>query len=205
MKALYREYHKTDYQQCEKLVNQAWSFDEIFKPKSLSNLAKFLYTKGSVVGSNYKRVVEVNSKVVGFIFGLNKHYKKPKKDILFSLEILFKLLFVRTVSPNKKSLLDAISTHEKNKSQIVDNDRSEIILFVIDKKYQGKGYGEKLWRTFRDFCHNSNVTSIIVETNRLGASTFYEKIGFNHLKDFDSPLHEFATKGGQACIYEFKY
>jgi len=205
LKEVYREYKKTDYQQCEALVNKAWSFDEIFKPKSLSNLAKLLYTKGSIAGSNYKRVLEVDGKVVGFIFGLNENYKKPTKDILFHLEILFKLLFVRSISPDKKSLLNAISTHEKNKSQIIDKGKSEIVLFVIDKKHRGKGYGKKLWLGFKDFCAISDVTSIVVETNKLGASTFYEKLGFNHLEDFDSPLHEFVTKGGQACIYKFTF
>ncbi|MEA3370170.1 MAG: GNAT family N-acetyltransferase [Campylobacterota bacterium] len=204
MKEVYREYQKTDYQQCEALVNQAWSFDETFKPKALSKLANLLYTEGSEVGSNYKRVVEAEGKVVGFIFGFNTNYKKPKKDIFFSLLILFKLLFVKSTSPDKKSLLDAISTHEKNRSQIVNNDKSEIVLFVVDEKYQGKGYGKNLWMGFREFCHNSNVTSVVVETNSFGASAFYEKIGFHHLKDFDSPLHEFVTKGGQACIYEFR-
>ncbi|MEN8194195.1 MAG: GNAT family N-acetyltransferase [Bacteroidota bacterium] len=205
MKELYREYKNTDYQQCEELVNSAWSFDEIFKPKALSSLAKLIYTKGSIVGSNYKSVVEIDGEVVGLIFGLNENFKKPRKDILFNLQILFNLIFVKSITPDKKTLLNAMSTHEKNKSQIVDNNRSEIVLFVIDKKHQGKGYGKKLWLGFRDFCIKSHVTSIVVETNKLEASTFYEQIGFNHLEDFDSPLHEFATKDGQACIYVFQY
>lgn len=204
MKARYRGYKDTDYKRCEALVNHAWSFDSVFKPQALSNLAKLLYTKGSVVSSNYKSVVEVDDKVVGFIFGLNENYKKPRKDIFFSLQILFKLLFVKSISPDKKSLLNAMATHEKNKSHVVESLRSEVVLFVVDAQHQGKGYGKKLWQGFRDFCTSSGVTSIVVETNKLGASTFYEKIGFRHLKDFDSPLHEFATPGGQACIYTWR-
>lgn len=45
--------------------------------------------------------------------------------------------------------------------------------------------------------------SIIVETNIFGASSFYEQLGFRYLGNFDSPIHEFATKGGQACMYEY--
>ena len=52
-------------------------------------------------------------------------------------------------------------------------------------------------------CVESGVKSVVVETNKLGASSFYEQIGFIHLANFNSPLHEFATKGGQACIYEY--
>jgi len=205
IKELYREYKNTDYKQCEKLVAKAWSFDIVFNPKSLSSFAKLLYTKGSITSSNYRRVVEMDGEIVGFIFGLNENVKKPKKDIFFILQILWKLLFVRYIKPDKKSLFEAISTHEKNKNQIVRNEQSEIILFVIDEKYQNKGYGRNLWIGFRNFCIESNVASIVVETNKLGASAFYEKIGFTHLENFVSPLHEFITKGGQACIYEFKY
>jgi len=203
MKALYRDYQKGDYLECEEMVNGAWSFDTIFKPKSLSTLAKLLYTQGSIVNSNYKRVVEVDGKVVGFIFGRNQNAKPAKRDILFHLKIVFELLFVKSISPDKKTLLQAIATHEKNKSKILNHQESEIVLFVIDENSQGKGYGTKLWQGFRDFCKHSNVTSIAVETNKLGASRFYEKVGFTHLNDFDSPLHEFTTKGGQACLYRF--
>ncbi len=35
------------------------------------------------------------------------------------------------------------------------------------------------------------------------ASGFYKQLGFKHVVDFDSPLHNLATPGGQACIYEY--
>jgi len=90
MKELYREYQNTDYQRCEELVNKAWFFDEIFKPESFSNLTKLVYTKGSIVNSNFKQVVEIDDEVVGFIFGLNENFKQPKNNILFNFYKLFK-------------------------------------------------------------------------------------------------------------------
>ena len=77
------------------------------------------------------------------------------------------------------------------------------MLFVVGSEYQGQGFGKRLWHRFRTICEESGVSSIIVETNKLGASRFYELLGFSHLGDFDSPLHEYATRGGQACIYEY--
>ncbi len=204
MEQIYREYRASDYSQCEQLVNQAWKFDKIFFPNALSDLAKQIYTKGSVLNSNYKRVIEEDGKVVGFIFGLNQYSTKPRKNILFGLRILWKLIFIKTAKSNKKSLISALETHEKNRSHLVSRDRSEIVLFVIDQNYRGQGIGTKLWNGFKNHCVESGVSSIIVESNKLGASGFYEKIGFKHLANFESPLHEFATKNGQACIYEYK-
>jgi ribosomal protein S18 acetylase RimI-like enzyme len=77
------------------------------------------------------------------------------------------------------------------------------VLFVIAKPYQGRGIGATLWSDFRSHCEADGVEAVIVESNKLGASSFYEKLGFKLVADFDSPLHELATKGGQAQMYEF--
>lgn len=204
MDEMFREYKDSDYMQCEELVNQAWKFDHIFSPKALSDIAKLIYTKGSVLSSNYKMVAEVNGKVKGFIFGLHENVNKPRKSILFGLGLLWQLIWIKGKKPDKNDLLNALKVHENNLTEIVSRGRSEITLFVVSKEFQGKGIGKKLWSGFKDICIGSGVKSIIVETNNLGASSFYEKIGFRHLADFDSPLHEFATKSGQACVFEYK-
>jgi len=206
IKAILRDYRDSDYESCEVLVNDAWKFDSNFKPQELSDVAKCMYTKGSVMGSNCRKVIEMNGKVVGFIFGLNEMSYKPKKSILFGLSILRRILWIKGMSfKEKRLLLKAINTHEINRSKIVDRGTSEVVLFVVDPDYQGVGNGKRLLYEFTTQCKKSGVKSIIVETNKLGASSFYEKVGFKHLGDFDSPLHEYATKGGQACMYEYRF
>jgi len=204
MQKVLRDYKDSDYKQCEDLVNQAWGFDGVFAPAALSDLAKSMYTKGSLLASNYKKVIEVDGKVAGFIFGFNELSVKPGLNILYRISTLWKLIRVKSQKPeNKNDLISAIKDHENNRNRIVKRGRSEIVLFVVAKEFQGKGYGKRLWAGFLEQCKKSGVNSIIVETNKFGASSFYERLGFKHLGDFDSPLHEFATEGGQACIYEF--
>jgi len=206
IKALLRDYKDSDYESCEALVNDAWKFDSNFKPQELSDVAKCMYTKGSVMGSNFRKVAEMNGKVVGFIFGLNEMSSKPKKGILFGLSILRRLLWIKKMSfKDKKQLFKAINTHEINRSKVVDRGTSEIVLFVVDPDYQSVGNGKRLLYEFTTQCKKSGVKSIIVETNKLGASSFYERVGFKHIGDFDSPLHEYATKGSQACMYEYTF
>ncbi len=206
MEELFRTYREEDYSQCEALVNQAWGFDTIFYPKTLSDLAKHMYTQGSVLGSNYRMVVEIDGKVVGFIFGLCGYLKTPAKSILFGFSFLWKLMWLTNVRTGmKKKLVNAMSVHEKNRAVLVDKGRSEIVLFIVSEEHQGKGIGTRLCTGFKERCGEEGVDSIVVETNTLGASTFYEKLGFKHMGNFDSPLHEFATKGGQPCMYEYVY
>lgn len=197
MNEIFRKYKESDYSQCEELVNKAWGFDHIFAPRALSDIAKCIYTKGSVLGSNYRMVVEVDGKIAGFIFGLNEYGRKPGKNILFGLSILLRLIWVKSEKPEeKKELLSAIKVHEQNRTNITGRGKSEIVLFVVSKEYQGQGFGKRLWSGFKAKCEDSGVSSIIVETNKLEASSFYELLGFSHLGDFNSPLHEFATRGG---------
>ncbi|MGD8846106.1 MAG: GNAT family N-acetyltransferase [Desulfobacteraceae bacterium] len=206
MKKFFREYRKEDYEQCEELVNQAWGFEKIFAPKALSDLAKRIYTGGSVVNSNYKIVAEVNGTVAGFIFGFNEYAKKPGKKIIFGLSILWQFIWVKSEKPkDKKELTNAINLHQKNRDKLVGRGRSEIVLFVVGEMFQRQGIGKELWAGFKEKCIEHGVSSIIVETNKLEASSFYERLGFKHMGNFDSPLHEFATKGGQACVYEYVF
>ena len=200
-----REYRDSDYPICESLVSNAWQFDENFKPKGLADIARCMYTKGSVINANYHTVVEFDNKVIGLLFGLNENTTPPKKSLLFGISILLRILFLfGTPYKEKTRLLKAITTHVENRIKIAKPGRSEIVLFVIDPKHQGKGCGKKMFSKFLSHCEQSGVESIIVETNTLGASSFYENIGFKLMGKFDSPLHEYATKDGQAVMYEYK-
>ena len=198
-----RKYRKSDYSSCEELVNLAWRFDKIFASEKLFVLAKELYTRGSFFTSNYHMVAEINGKVVGFIFGFNINNKKPKGGLLLGLKATFKLYFGSTNKEERNILIETATVHGKNRASVDSRNVNEIVLFVIDEAYRGLGIGSKLWDSFKGHCDNSNSEIIRVETNRLGASGFYERIGFKFYANFNSPLHELATKGGQACIYEY--
>lgn len=201
MKFHFRSYKKEDYASCEALVNKAWKFDEVFKPQEFASIAKQLYTKGAELESSHSMVAEHNGRVVGFIFGRNQSTHKTKRNLAFKFGILWKLFRLKASKPTKNELLTAMGAHEKNRSEYIPKVRSEIALFVVDKSFQGKGIGKQLWAGFMENCAESGVSEIFVETNKQGASGFYENIGFEHLADFDSPLHEFATPDGQACVY----
>lgn len=205
MKAILRDYESKDYLQCESLVNEAWEFDVNFKPQALANIAKQIYTKGSEINSNYMRVAEVDGSVAGFIFGLNENLPRPRGNFVFGLKITAKLLLVKPVLPtSRKEILNAFKTHEINRSELIDRGKSEIVLFVVDEKFKGQGLGKRLWSDFLANCQDSSVKSIIVETNKDGAASFYEKLGFELIGYFNSPVHALAAPEGEACMYEYQ-
>lgn len=199
-----REYRDSDFTVCETLVSNAWEFEKNFKPIELARLAKYLYTMGSVSGSNFHKVIEVHGEVVGFLFGLNENAALPKKNIALGLGIMRRLLFLRGMAFKEKiALLKAMNTHEVNRYKLVGRGKSEIVLFIVSPVHHGKGYGKSLLSEFTGQCNKSDVKTVIVETNKLGASSFYEGVGFKLIGNFYSPLHEYTTKDGQACMYEY--
>ena len=200
----YRRFKKKDYCSCEDLVNDAWGFDKLFKSESLRTIAKYLYTKGSLVSSNYQYVAVHQEVVVGFIFGFNSSLSKDRLSAIgLGLKATIDLNFKKMDKEEKCNFIDIIKKHQINRAKVISDKNNEIVLFVVSPKFQSKGIGTRLWQGFSDFCSCSSSSSIQVETNKAGASTFYERLGFHHRVDFDSPLHNLATEGGQACIYEY--
>jgi len=192
------------YGRCEELANEAWRIDKIFADKTLGEIALRMYTKGALYSSNINFVAIIEDRVVGFLFGFNNLSKiNFIGKIKLALDVIFSLNLKKMDKVEKSMFIKAITNHSKNRAKIEGSKASEICLFVVSQELRGKDIGTKLWEKFRDSCISSGVNRIIVETNKLGASSYYEKLGFTLIGDFDSPLHELATPGGQACMYEY--
>lgn len=199
-----RDYKRSDYRACEALVNQAWKFDTNFRPQALSEIAKTIYTKGSLLNSNFQKVIEKEGKVIGLLFGLNENEQKRKSDFLFGLNILRRIFFIKGLPFKEKTqLVKSLNRHVSNRAKVVEHGKSEVILFVIDASFQKQGLGKRLLTEFVDMCKTSDVDSIIVETNTGEASKFYKKMGFKLIDYFDSPLHSYVTRKGKACMYQY--
>jgi len=173
----------------------------------LATLNEYTYTTGSIALSNFIKVFEVEGKVVALLFAYNENMPVPKHDfqkISSKLKIVKELFVIKNMPFKEKiKILKSMAVHESNKAKLIKHGSSEIFLFVTDPSCQGKGYGKQLLSAFFEYCKNAGVQAVQIETNRLGASTFYEKVGCQLKGDFDSPLHEYTTKGGQACAYEY--
>lgn len=199
-----RNFEPQDYDRCEELVNEAWHFDKIISDKNLSKTALRFYTKGGLCSSNINLVAVDQGKVVGFLFGYNILAKtKPRGKIKLAIEAIISFNFKKMDKIERNKFIKALTVHNKNRTVIEPSKASEICLFVVSQDVRGKNIGTKLWEKFRDSCITSGVKRIRVETNKLGASSYYEKLGFTLVSDFYSPLHEIATPGGQACMYEY--
>ncbi|MBM9535717.1 GNAT family N-acetyltransferase [Desulfobulbus alkaliphilus] len=209
MATVIRDYQKKDYQACAALVGQTWQFSQHFSPQSFCDVAQYAYTHGSIMGSNFARVIESNKGVAGFLFGRNE--RRPlaagaMQLVLFELIFLKRLFWVRSMSLRRKSaFIGILKRHEQNRSKVERRGASEINLLVIEQGLQRQEQGRHLLSLFIDDCMEHGVERVIVETNLTQASGFYEKCGFLKIGDFVSPLHEMAMgSGSMAALYECK-
>lgn len=204
MEIIIKEFEQQHYGQCEELVNEAWHFDTIIADKCLSEIALRMYTKGSLCEGNMNLVALHQNKVVGFLFGLNALAKtKSRGKMKLALDAFFSFNFRKMDRGERDKFIKAVAIHNKNRAVLEPKNASEICLFVVSQALRGQDIGTRLWKKFRDACVASGVQRIQVETNKLGASSYYEKQGFTLVGNFYSPLHELATPGGQACMYAY--
>ena len=73
----------------------------------------------------------------------------------------------------RNKFIKALTDHNKNRAIIEPSKASEICLFVVSQDLRGKNIGTKLWEKSRDSCITTGVKRIRVETNKLGASSYY--------------------------------
>lgn len=204
MEIIIRNFEQHDYDRCEELVNEAWHFDNIISDKNLRTTALRLYTAGGLCSGNMNLVAVNNDRIVGFLFGFNHLAKlKLRRRIKLALNAIFSFNFKKMDKIERDKFIKAVTDHNKNRNLVEPGKASEICLFVVSQDLRGQNIGTKLWEKFRDSCIEAGVKRIRVEANKLGASSYYEKQGFTLVSDFDSPLHELATPGGQACMYEY--
>jgi ribosomal protein S18 acetylase RimI-like enzyme len=193
----YRNYNQDDYAACEQLVSDAWHFDQLFQPTDLYWFARYVYTCGSITGSNFKKVIEHDGEVIGFIMGRNEKcaLKGGSLSLIgLNLRILKRLFTLSGIGFKQKlAFLKKINQHEIARHKIQPRGTSEINLLVIHSDYQKRGIGQHLVHQFIDYCRESAADRIIVEANVVQASKFYKKMGFELIGEFESPLHALTS------------
>jgi GNAT superfamily N-acetyltransferase len=199
-----RDYLPSDYSGCEALVEEAWAFSRLFPAPELGRWALRLYTRGPVLGSNYRKVVEIDGEVVGFLFGWNAA-RKPSSGLLERVAANVAFLaglacLRRTPIRLKRELLGKLMRHEAARDRIEKRGCSEVHLFVIGAAHRKLGLGRRLLRDFEEDCRSVGAGRLIVEVNLAQAAEFYERCGYGQVGAFESPLHGLASTPG-AAIY----
>ena len=181
----FRQYIQADLHRCAELSVNAWPIVLMITDKENANLFMKAYVELSLLSADYSKVCCDNGRVVGFLLGsiqeknLTNQEKKIKRKLLRRfitgkygrIKKIFHFLFAFILSEIKVKIF-------------CSKFDGELVLFVVDKEYQGLGIGRKLLADFLSHASDKNLKTVYLYTDIESNWRFYEKYGFNKFREF---------------------
>jgi ribosomal protein S18 acetylase RimI-like enzyme len=187
-----RKFNKEDTLRCSELAADAWPIVSTWVPKK--DVVKFMHSYVEIykLQSTWLEVACISGNIVGFLFGrVNTDYKMIAKiKAFFSiLAIGIKIISGRYGNVSKPfTLLWKFDLNELKVKRNTPKSDGEVVLFVVDSKYRGRGIGKVLMDRFMETAKNKNANVISVYTNTEANWRFYEKYGFKKYSAFYDDL-----------------
>ena len=175
----YVEMTKKDHKDIKRLITEAWFSDYPFKEKYIKLYASG-YLNMYLSESDYKIVAKDGDKVVGFIFG-NLNKPPLKQRIISKTKLFFYAIYMLFSYPGRRGLKITQITNRVNKKLLKPFKKelkNELILFIVDEKYRGKGIGTQLEKMYTDFLKENKVKKMFLFTDTYSNYEYYEHRGY---------------------------
>jgi len=194
----FRGIQKKDVETLAKLAVDAWPI--VSSLVSVEDVPKLMkaYVQINRLGSTWLEVAVIDKKIVGFLFGRLNHDQKTIdriKSIIPSLWILLKIALGKygKLAEPLVFLKQLFATEQKVMLHTPQAD-GEVMLFVVDSDYRGKGIGRALLNRFLKYASSLGSHLISVYTDPLSNWKFYEKVGFERHGTFIDDLNTYIKK-----------
>lgn len=92
--------------------------------------------------------------------------------------------------------------YDKIESKFDNKYDGDIIIFIVDKKYQGNGYGSELLKMIFNLARKDNMKKLKIVTDDDCNYKYYERLGFK--KIYEEPIYfdKAKTEKEEQFIYE---
>jgi GNAT superfamily N-acetyltransferase len=183
----FRPFIETDLVRCAQLSVDAWPISQVIAPQDTDSLMK-AYVRISLILSDYSEICYYNNEVLGFLFGMTSMRYPDFNKRLDLWKLLWGFITGKygRIKRRFRFLLAFLTTMIKVEFLCSKFD-SEIVLFVVDGQYRGKGIGKALVNHFIDYAKQNKKETIYLYTDIESNWPFYEKTGFTKYKDFYDP------------------
>ena len=175
----YVEMTKKDHKDIKRLITEAWFSDYPFKQKYIKLYASG-YLNMYLSESDYKIVAKDGDKIVGFIFG-NLNKAPLKQRIISKTKLFFYAIYMLFSYPGRRGLKITQITNRVNKELLKPFKKelkNELILFIVDENYRGKGIGTQLEKMYTDFLKENKVQKMFLFTDTYSNFEYYEQRGY---------------------------
>ena len=196
MNLKYEKMSKSDYADVRRLIKQAWFSDEEYEKFSKRTID--LYEKGYLYmylsELDYCKVVKDGNNVIGFIFGRGKKIKLTTK-IFYKIKLFFIGLSLLMTKSGRRGIKITRITTKANKYLYKNSSvkpECELVLFIVDKNYQGQKIGSTLEKDFCDYVKSIGKDSLYLYTDTYSNYEYYEHRGYKRTGEIDV---DFKIKG----------
>lgn len=146
-------------------------------------------------------IKKVDNKVIGFSAYEKRGSKKfsiKKNFYKFLKSLIVKGPFIK----DKKAFARYNELYDKIESKFDNKYDGDIIIFIVDKKYQRNGYGSELLKMIFNLARKDNMKKLKIVTDDDCNYKYYERLGFK--KIYEEPIYfdKAKTQKEEQFIYE---
>jgi ribosomal protein S18 acetylase RimI-like enzyme len=194
----FRDFRRSDIETCARISADAWP-----ETASVSGgdtvRTMTLYVEFYYYSATWLDVACVDGQVVGLLFGRIDRERGMFGKIRSRLghsRVYLKLIMGRYWKASDRfKLVKSAMSDDRNITENSPDADGEVMLFVVDGKFQGRGIGRSLMDRFLQRARKSNSKRITVSTNDIGCNWgFYDKYGFKLQGSFRDSFTSFVRK-----------
>ncbi len=180
------------------------------KPSEMKQIVNMLYNewnlgkkeakaKGKICAWIYLfEVLEETEKVVlekekNKVIGMCGYSKRNSKKYILRKKFFKLLKNICINSPSikdKKAIIKYSQDYDYTPAELKNHFDGEISLLIVDKKYRGKGIGQKMINKTFEYAKKDNMKNIEILTDESCNFKFYEKCGCKKIYEKDIPNGE---------------
>lgn len=179
----FKKFDKSDLQKFEKTLEKVWSYSEYTDNETIRKAFVKTDVHMSLFESNYKEAVFVNGEFAGVALARTSSFKSGFKNVkdyfkfvYYSLKLKLHSKESRKLLKNFKNMFKAYKSLRKQKSKHL---RSELILFMVDPRFQRRGLGRQLIKRFEAALIHKKKKHYYLFTDSQCTYSFYNANGFH--------------------------
>lgn len=198
----FRAYQSSDSVEIERIIAQAWHYNDMASPKTASKLAK-VFLSSCLANQTYTRTAVKDDKPIGIIMAKSiADYHCPLKYRLKQIFAILSLL----LSAEGRSVSKIFSGVSNIDKQLVAANghsyQGEVAFFAVSDTARGKGIGAELFNQMLDYMKSTDVRDFFLFTDTSCNYGFYDHIGMTKRGE---KSHTFFVKNQQAEMTFFLY
>ena len=174
---IFRPIIKKDYLAIEKIIREAWHYDEFCTSKIAKLLSK-IFLSSCLSNQTFTLVALLKEQPIGIIMGKNiKKHKCPFKYRVKQGFNIFNLL-IRKEGRKTAKIFKAVNNIDKVLLQQTNQDyQGELSFFAIDAQYRGLGLGKELFNLLISYMQEQQINRFYLYTDTSCNYHFYEHLG----------------------------